>query len=163
MNTLSTAELVIGSDLRVASANSEWKTGARERVDKLFPSSDVAACALDVLASGIASENMLVRLDNGRYVLVSLYPTPSADKPKQVLMKAWEMAAQALIDADTGDILETFGSELTVPPASAFRAALSAAVTKGQQYLGRFQHRRMDGSEVQMESVLVLVDEGGHN
>jgi len=172
MSTLpSTAELIVGSDLRIASSNSAWrrlnlpggKAGARERLDKLFPSSDIAACALDVLASGIASENVLVRLDNGRYLLFSLYPSPSADKPKQVLMKAWEMTAQAMIDAETGEILETFGTELTAPPASAWRVALNAAVTKGQQYLGRFQHRRTDGSDVRMESFLVLVDEGGHN
>ena len=172
MSHLSTAaEMTIGSDLRIVGCNAEWrrlnlpggKAGAHERIGKIFPDSDVAACVLDVLASGEPSEELLVRMDGGRYLLSSFYPSPSAANPKRVRMQAWAMRAQMLVDGYSGEILETFEEEASLPPVPTFRAALESAIAKGSHYLGKFNHRTPDGRDVVLESVLALVDEGRGN
>ena len=175
-----TASLVIGSDLRAAGANDIWrnlllpggKAQTRERVDKLFPASDVAACVLDVLASGIPAENVMVRMGSGpgeRFLCAHFLPLPSAAKPKKVLMQAWEMRACFVLDGETGQTLEAtsaanaiFGDAASfaevLPNPETRAAALAGVARDGAKYLGKFRHRRPDGTEVELESALVLAD-----
>lgn len=188
-----TPSVVIGPDLRCASPNAAWRRlnlpggNSRERVDKLFPASDVAGHVLDVLASGVPSENVAVRIgEDGaeRFLCASFHPYPSAAKPRKVLMRAWEMNAQLLLDGDTGEVLAANDAGKTVfsgtprspespcfagpfagPFAEPLRspeartAALTEAARNGSHYLGKFKHRRPDGSEVELESLLVLVED----
>jgi hypothetical protein len=182
-----TASLLIGSDLRTTGATAEWRRlnlpgeneQARERIDKLFPSSDVKGHVLDVLASGVPSENVAIRLGGDReerFLCASFYPFPSAAKPKKVLMLAWEMKAHLLLDGETGEVLkaneaahEILGHSLRSPESSWFAeplrskearaTALAGAARSGSHYLGRFKHRRPDGTEVELESLLVPVEE----
>jgi hypothetical protein len=172
-----TASLVIGSDLRAAGANDAWRrlnlpggnAQTRERVDKLFPASEVAACVLDVLASGTPTENVLVRMGSGpgeRYLCAQFLPLPSAAKPKKVLMQTWEMKACFVLDGETGQTLEAtpvdevfgntpqFDEVLRNPETRA--TALAGVARDGAKYLGRFKHRRPDGTEVELESMLVV-------
>jgi hypothetical protein len=173
-----TASLVIGSDLRAAGANDVWRglhlpggnTQTRERVEKLFPASEVAASVLDVLASGTPAENILVRMGSGpaeRFFCAQFLPLPSAEKPGKVLMQAWEMQAYLVLDGETGRVLESdpdavaafgnpprFAEILRNPETRA--AALAGVARDGSQYLGRIKHRRPDGTEVELESALVL-------
>jgi hypothetical protein len=175
-----TASLVIGSDLRAAGANALWRglnlpggnTQTRERVDKLFPESEVAASVLDVLASGTPAENVLVRMGSGhegRFLCAHFSPLPSAAKPKKVLMQAWEMKTCFVLDGETGLPLEAtsaadavfgnpprFDELLSNPETRA--AALAGVARDGAKHLGRFKHRRPDGSEVELELALVLAD-----
>jgi len=179
-----TATLMIGANLRAAGSNAAWRrlnlpggnAQTRERIAKLFPASDVAAHVLDVLASGAPSENVAVRLGGDgedRFLCASFHPWPSAAKPKRVRMEAWEMKAYFLLDGETGEILETneaaketFGgtSRLRGEPGlaealqsgEARAAALTAAARNGSHYLGKFKHRRPNGREVELESLLVV-------
>jgi hypothetical protein len=97
-----TASLMIGSDLRAAESNAEWRRlqlpdgKSGERIDKLFPGTDVGGYVLDVLASGVSSENVVIRMradSETRYLCASFYPLPSAAKPRKVRMTVVEMKA----------------------------------------------------------------------
>ena len=169
--------LLIGSDLRATGSSTEWRRlnlpAGHERIDKLFPNSDVASCVLDVLASAAPLENVLVRQnqDGGkRYLIAEFRPLPSTGKPKRVLMQVSELDAELLLDAETGEVVasnaaarEKLGNMpgLLEPlrTAEARRAALAAVTNKGSHYLGRFPHRLPDGAVVELESLLVVVED----
>jgi hypothetical protein len=169
--------MVVGSDLRTADTNAAWKqmnlpgTGARERVDKLFAGSDVAASVLDVLASGESLENVIIRLPGDveiRFLRLNFHPLPNGKKPRKVKIEAWEMSAQVVLDGETGKVLganraasEVFGDAdgagQFVEGVNGMEAALTSAARNGSCYLGRFTYRRPDGREVVMESMLTVV------
>jgi len=169
-----TASLMIGSDLRAAESNAEWRRlqlpdgKSGERIDKLFPGTDVGGYVLDVLASGVSSENVVIRMradSETRYLCASFYPLPSAAKPRKVRMTVVEMKACLVLDAETGAVLEAnqaakaiFGDTPSLPYAS-LRTPIAAAARNGSHYLGKFQHRRPDGSDVELESIFVAVED----
>src|SRR5579872_5274165 len=112
-----TAQLVAGSDLRVSRVNEQWRqlnlpggdSTKHERIDKLFPESDVAACVLDVLASGVALENVVVRFPDTaeeRFYRMNFRPKSGAGKPKRVVIEACEMHAWLMLDGRTGQVLQ---------------------------------------------------------
>jgi hypothetical protein len=180
------ASLTIGSDLRAGSPNAAWRGlnlpggngQTRERIDRLFPESDVAGYVLDVLASGVPSENLAVRISGDgeeRFLWASFHPYPSAAKPKNVLMQVQEMSAHLLVDGKAGEVLEAnaaakemFGQTPRSPGSPWFAEPLQSQETRavsfaqaaqcGSHYLGKFKHRRPDGSVVELESILVPVD-----
>ena len=183
------ASLTIGSDLKVAECNRAWRAAGlpgstgpvNQRVDKLFPGSEVGAYVLDVLSSGKAVENCVIGLggpNHGRYLWANFHPLPAgagSQKVKKVLMQAWETNTRLLLDRVTGTVLEAKGevqpplggnaSELhkdspwRVMPdltEAEFEQALAAAERKGTHYVGRFQHRRPAGCAVEMETLLMF-------
>ena len=88
--------LIIGANLRVSSDGEGWQAlglgglGRRsgKRIDELFPSSDLRASILDVLASGQPVEGVLVPIADGgntRYLCANLSPVPAdAQKPSRI-------------------------------------------------------------------------------
>ena len=183
------ASLTIDSNLCVGSCNEAWRTAGlpggdphhKERIDRLFPGSDVAVHVLDVLASGEAREMVVLSFGAAkekRYLCASFYPQPRGAKPfkvKRVLMQAWQTKASLLLDSATGAVLEVSPAAETMLGRSSaeltadgwrvetmteeqFEAALEAAERNGSHYLGRFQHRTPDGRELELESILARVD-----
>jgi hypothetical protein len=185
------ALLTIGSDLVVEDCNHAWRAAGlpglgeavNQRIDKLFPGSEVGAYVLDVLSSGNAVENCVIGLggkDHGRYLWANFHPLPAGVTPKKVkkvLMQAWETNTRLLLDRVTGKVLEAKGDAQPLLGGSAselhkdspwrvmpdlteaeFEQALAIAERKGTHYLGRFQQRRPDGSNVEMETLLMFVD-----
>ncbi len=175
-NLLKSAEtpwLMVGSDLCAGESSAEWRRGnlpganarRHERIDKLFPQTDVAGSVLDVLASGVAAENVLIRMrgeGSERFLCASFRPYPSSEKPKSVLMEAWEMKPCLALDGETGEVLE--GGEAEPEYAgdfareSSLAAGVSEALRAGSHYLGRFRRRRLDGREIELEAMLILDD-----
>ena len=181
--------MIIGANLRVSSSGPGWQALGlgrlgrfnRRRVDELFPAGDLRASVLDVLASGLPVEGILVPIeDNGktRYLCASLYPVPAgAPKPKKVLLRAHELDGWILADADTGEIIRAnhggataFGSD--VESIAGMSLWASPALTKpqdreivfaalnrsGSRYLGRFRQANAAGEAVEFEGVLVRQD-----
>ena len=175
------AWLMVDADLRACGSSAEWRrlqfpggsTQTRERIDKLFPASDIAGHVLDVLSSGLQSDNVLVRLRGGdaeRYLCACLRPSPSSAKPKKVRIEASEMNAYLVLDGETGEILETnevaktvLGETTRLPGESSWLPSVRDAARTGSHYLGRFKHHRPDGREVELEAILALVEDTENN
>lgn len=178
-NNEGTAALLVGADLRCRTANREWRRltlpggdcRAHERIDRLFPQSEVAACVLDVLASGKALENVVAGIgDSGceRFLRMNFYPLPEGQKARTVRIEACEMSAQLVLDGDTGEVLganraaaEVFGdgagADRFLRRVDSLEKALASAADTGSYYLGRFKYRRPDGREIEVESMLAVV------
>ena len=187
-NAAAGAALIIGANLRVTSHGSGWRAlGLRDwgwfsdtRIDELFPSSDLHASVLDVLASGQPVEGVLVPIEDGgktRYLCANLSPLPpGARKPKKVLLRAHELDGWVLADAETGEIISAneagaaalgsqvetipgkslWGSEVLANPAE--RDSIFAGLNRtGSKYLGRFWQRNAMGEALELEGSLVLV------
>jgi len=177
LKSADTPWLMVGADLRAREASAEWRrlrlpggnTRTRDRIDTLFPQSDAAQYALDVLASGLTAENILIRMagdGEDRILCANFHPYPSAGKPKKVLIEAWKIQAYLVLDGRTGEILtaneaaqELFGEAPRLPGQAAVLSAVEGALRTGSQYLGRFPHRRPDGREVELEAILALVED----
>ena len=154
----------------------------RERIDKLNLSPELASRVLDILLSGEPQENVIIQLrsDGGsRYLHVNLYPESGgrkSQKVKKVVIQAWEMKPCLLLDRvtrkvikvtdDAEEILGLPQSELDQEAAwkaasalteEEFELALDAAGHKGSHYLGKCKHSRSDGSQIELESVLMRV------
>jgi hypothetical protein len=162
--------VLIGADLRVDECSEGWQklglpAGAGERVDRILPGSDVALRVLDVLASGNAMENVAIRAGSGegeRFFTAGYYPSPSTGKPRRVLLKAWPMEAQVMLDGATGQALsmnEAARAEFGRGGAAASQTDLALATQNGSHYLGKFTHRRPDGQQVELESILIALDD----
>src|ERR1039457_530884 len=87
-NPAAGATLIIGANLRVSSDGAGWRAlglgglgrFSGKRIDELFPSSDLRASVLDVLASGQPVEGILVPIEDGgktRYLCANLSPLPA--------------------------------------------------------------------------------------
>lgn len=188
--TAAGATLIVGADLRVSSSGPGWQTLGfghlrrfnRQRIDELFPAGDLRASILDVLASGLPVEGILVPIeDNGktRYLCASLSPLPAgAPKPKKVLLRAHELDGWIVANADTGEIISAneggaraFGSDVENISGTSLWA--SQALTKpqdreivlaaldrgGSRYLGRFRQTNSAGEVIEVEGVLIRQEE----
>ena len=184
------ATLIIGANLRVSSDGEGWQAlglgglGRRsgKRIDELFPSSDLRASILDVLASGQPVEGVLVPIEDGgktRYLCANLSPVPAdAPKPKKVLLRAHELDGWVLADAETGKIISAnergaraLGSKVeTIPGKSLWSSEVLANPEerdsifadlnrRGSTYLGRFGQRNSTGEALELEGALVLAPE----
>jgi hypothetical protein len=150
-----------------------------KRIDELFPSSDLRASVLDVLASGQRVEGVLVPIEEGgktRYLCATLSPLPAdAPKPKKVLLRAHELDGWVLADAETGEIIgsnergaralwsdvETilgkslWGSEPLMNPDE--RDSILAGLIRCRSvYLGRFSQSNSTGKAVELEGAIAL-------
>src|SRR3954452_10856549 len=104
------ATLVIGPDLRVISTKGDWQkwgiarlTQPGKTIHDIFPATQIHAFVLDVLASGQPVHGELIRLTNGEYLCVSLFPLPAnVPKPKKVLLTANVLDAQLYVDEESG-------------------------------------------------------------
>lgn len=184
------ATLIIGADLRVSSGGAGWRAlGLRglgrlsgKRIDELFPSSDLRASVLDVLASGQPVEGVLVPMEDGgktRYLCANLSPVPAdARKPSKVLLQAHELDGRVLADAETGEIISSneggaralgsdvetilgkslWGSEVLTNPEER-DSILAGLIRRGSMYLGHFSQRNSTGEAVELEGALVLAPE----
>ena len=186
------ATLIIGANLRVCSDGAGWRAlGLRglgpfngKRIDELFPSSDLRASVLDVLASGQAVDGVLVPIEEGgkaRYLCATLSPLPAnAPKPKRVLLRAHELDGWVLADAETGEIIgsnergaralwsdvETilgkslWGSEPLMNPEvmnpDERDSILAGSIRRGSVYLGRFSQSNSTGEAVELEGAMAL-------
>lgn len=182
--------LIIGANLRVSSDGQGWRAlglgGLRrlrdKRIDELFPSSDLRASVLDVLASGQPVEGVLVPIEDGgktRYLCANLSPLPAdARKPKKVLLRAHELDGWVLADAETGEIISAnqrgaraLGSDVeTISGKSLWSSEVLANAggrdsifanlnRRGSMYLGRFGQRNSTGESLELEGTLVLAPE----
>jgi len=172
------ASLMVASDLRVAGSNHAWRLlnlpkgeRANERIDKIFPGSEVASYVLDVLASGEPFEHVVARIGaaaDERFFSLTFTPLPSKAKPKKVLIEACEMTARLVLDRRTGRILdsnksarEIFGdtheAARFLRTVDGVKTALGGMTRTRSQYLGTFKHCRADGCVVEVESVLTRV------
>ena len=174
------ATLIIGANLRVSSDGEGWHAlglgglGRRsgKRIDELFPSSDLRASVLDVLASGQPVEGVLVPIEDGgktRYLCANLSP---------VLLRAHELDGWVLADAETGKIISAnergaralgskvetisgkslWSSEVLANPEE--RDSIFADLNRrGSTYLGRFGQRNSTGEALELEGALVLAPE----
>ena len=182
--------LMIGANLRVSSDGEGWRAlglgglGRRsgKRIGELFPSSDLRASVLDVLASGQPVEGILVPIEDGgktRYLCANLSPVPAgAQKPKKVLLRAHELDGWVLADAETGGIISVnergaralgsnvetilgkslWSSEVLTNPKR--RDSIFADLNRrGSMYLGRFVQRNSTGESLELEGALVLAPE----
>jgi hypothetical protein len=185
-NPTAGATLIIGADLRVSSDGAGWRAlGLRglgrlsgKRIDELFPSSDLRASVLDVLASGQTVKGVLVPIEDGgrtRYLCANLSPVPAdARKPNKVLLRAHELDGWVLADAQTGEIIganevgaRALGSDAaTIPGKSLWesealtnpveRDTIFAGLTRrGSVYLGRLWQKNSTGEAVELEGALV--------
>lgn len=181
------ASLTIGSDLCVVGCNDAWRTarfpGAveplKQRIDKIFPGTDVAAHVLHVLASGEPREMVVVSIGTAkdrRYLCANFYPQPEGAKPpkvEQVLMQVRQTNATRFLDAEPvraarREMEMFFGrssSEFTNDgwrvhsvTEEEFEAALEAAERKGSHHLGQFRQRTPEGRKMDLASILALVD-----
>lgn len=177
LNHAETAWLMVGPDLRASGSSAEWRrlnlpggiTQTRERIDDLFPSSDVRGYVLDVLASGVPAENIVLKMAGegaDRLLCACFHPFPAEGKPKKVLIEAWKISAYLVLDGVSGEVLEAtpeakglFGNTPCLPIQSPLLSGLQMAVRDGSHYLGQFQHQQPDGREVQLEAILALVED----
>ena len=181
------ATLIIGANLRVCSDGAGWRAlGLRDRgrfngkrIDELFPSSDLRASVLDVLASGQAVEGVLVPIEEGgktRYLCATLSPLPAdAPKPKRVLLRAHELDGWVLADAETGEIIGSnergaralWSDVETILGKSLWDSAplmnpderdsiLAGLIRRGSVYLGRFSQSNSTGEAVELEGAMAL-------
>jgi PAS domain-containing protein len=178
--------LVIGPDLRVISTTGDWQKWGmeelaqrRKMIHDIFPATQIYAFVLDVLTSGQPVHGELIRLTNGEYLCVSLFPLPAnVPKPKKVLLTANVLDAQLYVDEETGVVLEAneaasalFGEPVeyligqsiwSLQPFAAEetrRSTLEALTRKNSLYLGAFKlHSKVD-AEVDLEAAMVLLDE----
>ena len=180
----------MGADLRVSSDGPGWRAlGLRglgrlsgKRIDELFPSSELRASVLDVLASGQPVGGVLLPIDDGgktRYLCAKLSGVPAdARKPSKVLIRAHELDGWVLADAETGEITDSnesgaralgsdvetilgkslWGSEVLTSPVER-ESTLAGLNRRGSVYLGRFSQRSPAGEVVELEGVLVFAPE----
>jgi hypothetical protein len=157
-----------------------------KRIDELFPYSDLHASVLDVLASGRPVEGVLVAIEDGgkrRYLCANLSPAPGGEqRPKKVLLRAYELDGWVLADAETGEIVNAnqagataLGSDMrTVIGKSLWGSlALTNPETRdsfladlnrnGSTYLGHFGQRNSRGEALDLEGALVLAPEEFRN
>jgi hypothetical protein len=153
-----------------------------KRIDELFPSSDLRAAVLDVLASGQPVEGVLVPIEDGaktRFLCANLSPEPAdGQKPKKVLLRAHELDGWVLADAETGGIISAnergaralgsnmetilgkslWSSEVLANPEE--RDSIFADLNRrGSMYLGRFGQGNSTGESLELEGALVLAPE----
>lgn len=153
-----------------------------KRIEELFPSGELRASILDVLASGRPVEGVLVPMENGgktRYLCANLSPLPAgAPKPKQVMMRAHELDGWVLADGETGEIISAneggaaaLGSDaekivgkslwetkvLTNPEE---RDSIFAELDRrGALYLGCFGQSNSKGEAIELEGALLSAPE----
>lgn len=175
----SVPSLTIGCDLKVTDCNHAWRnanlpgaTGAiRQRIDGLFPGSDVGGYVLKALLSGEPRENVVISLggpDRGRYLWANFHPLPAGAGPRKVqkvLMQAWETNTRLLVDRVIAPVPEPSNSSQesrwrSMPSMTEqeFEKALAAAEKKDVQLAGLKTRRGSDGKERELETLLPYLD-----
>jgi PAS domain-containing protein len=151
------------------------------RVQDVFQFARVQAAVLDVLASGATLSGVLIPLEErcrGRVLCASLSPvSQGSQKPRKVLLQAYELEGRLVIDEKTGRILEAneaaarmFAARIEdlvgqpVGAVNAFRrpgaqnSLWDELSRKTSVYLGKFIHAIGGTQKVEVEAVLLLQD-----
>lgn len=179
--------LTVGADLKVRRAGSGWASFGLAprggmRVQDVFRLGRVHLSVLDVLASGVAVDGVLIPLEageGGRVLCASLSPVKTgSEKPRLVVLRAYELAARLVIDEATERIVEAneaaaqllgvSAQSLIGQPVGAWEAlrrqgsesVWQQLTRKTTLYLGRFAHAVGGGRKVRIEAALLAPEAG---